>query len=146
MKKQCLRLLMVMGLALAIGSVPAAWGEAFYQGKTIRFIVGFSAGGGYDTYARLVARHIGKHIPGNPSIIVQNMAGAGSLIAANHMYHKVEPDGLTVGIWNSAMALRQALGDKAVRLDTRKVGWIGAPVAGMPTCAVMGFTLSLIHI
>src|SRR5262245_43043706 len=59
--------------------------EPFYKGKTIRIIVGFSAGGGFDTYARALARHLGRHIPGNPAVIVENMAGAGSLIAANHV-------------------------------------------------------------
>ena len=141
MPKMVLCLVMaVMGLAFAAGTPPPVWGDAFYQGKTINFIVGNAAGGGYDTYTRLVARHIRKHIAGNPTTIVQNMAGAGGLIAANHMYNKVKPDGLTVGVWNGALVLRQALGDRKVRMDAAKVGWIGAPTVGMPTCAVMGFT------
>jgi tripartite-type tricarboxylate transporter receptor subunit TctC len=98
--------------------------DEFYQGKTIRFIVGFSAGGGYDSYTRTVARHIGKHIPGKPGTVVENMEGAGSILAANHMYNKVEPDGLTVGI----------------RIDGRKIGWIGAPSKDTVVCAIMGFT------
>ncbi|MEE9146557.1 MAG: hypothetical protein V3U27_04085 [Candidatus Tectomicrobia bacterium] len=134
------RLMAVIGLVCAVSTATIARGEAFYAGKTIRFIVGFSPGGGYDTYTRLVARHISKYIPGHPNPIVQNMSGAGSLIAANFLYNKAEPDGLTVGVWNSAMVLRQALGDTKVRLDAAKVGWIGAVTVGMPTCAVMGFT------
>ena len=59
--------------------------------------VGFAAGGGFDTYSRMIARHIGKHIPGNPDTMVENMTGAGSLVAANYMYNKAEPDGLTIG-------------------------------------------------
>jgi tripartite-type tricarboxylate transporter receptor subunit TctC len=106
----------------------------------IRVIPGTAPGGGYDTYTRAVARHIGKYIPGNPTSIVQNMPGAGTLIAANTMYNKAKPDGLTVWIWNSGMVLRQALGDRRVKLDARKVGWIGAPSVGLPSCAVMGFT------
>jgi tripartite-type tricarboxylate transporter receptor subunit TctC len=98
--------------------------------------VGFAPGGGYDLAARLVGRHMTKHIPGNPTIIVENQTGAGSLIAANNTY-KAEPDGLMVGIWNSAFVLRQALGDKAVRFDGRKLGWVGSPTKGTPYCAIM---------
>jgi tripartite-type tricarboxylate transporter receptor subunit TctC len=112
----------------------------FYAGKTIRVSVGFSAAGGYDTYARAVARHIGKHIPGNPSLVVDNMDGAGSLIAANYTYNKADRDGTFIGVWNSAFVLYQALGDKAVRLDARKLNWIGAPIKGSPGCNIMAFT------
>jgi tripartite-type tricarboxylate transporter receptor subunit TctC len=112
----------------------------FYSGKTIRFVVGAPAGGGYDTYTRSIARHLGKHIPGNPTMVVENMDGAGSLIAANYVYNKAEPDGLTVGVWISGQIIRQALGDRSTRFDGRKFGWIGAPSKGAPTCAMMGFT------
>jgi tripartite-type tricarboxylate transporter receptor subunit TctC len=112
----------------------------FYKGKTIRFVVGLAPGGGYDLSARTVARHMGKHIPGNPSIVVENMTGAGSLIAANYTYNSAKPDGLFVGIWNSALVLRQALGDKAMRFDARKFGWIGAPTKGTPHCSIMTHT------
>ena len=120
-------------------STPAS-AEEFYKGKTLRFIVGYSPGGGYDTYTRAVARYIGKYIPGNPVPIVQNMTGAGSLIAANYTYNRAKPDGLTLGVWNSQFVLYQALGDKKVRIDGRKLNWIGAPVKGGPACGVMGFT------
>ena len=69
----------------------------FIRGKTIRLIVGLAPGGGYDLYSRVIARHMGKHIPGNPTIIVENMTGAGSVIAANYMYKAAKPDGLTIG-------------------------------------------------
>src|SRR5919106_4751669 len=85
-------------LTVAIRNVAA---DEFYKGKTVRFIVGAPAGGGYDTYTRAIARHMSKHIPGNPSMVVENMDGAGSLIAANHVYNKAEPDGLTIGNWIS---------------------------------------------
>jgi tripartite-type tricarboxylate transporter receptor subunit TctC len=114
--------------------------DEFYAGKTVRFVVGAPAGGGYDTYARAVARHLGKHIPGNPSTVVENMEGAGSLIAANYVYNKAKPDGLTIGHWISGQIIRQALGDKSTRFDGRKFGWIGAPSKGAPTCAMVGFT------
>src|SRR3970040_1311249 len=87
---------------------PAPAQESFFKGKTMRIVVGFSAGGGFDTYSRAIGRHMGKHIPGNPTIIVENMTGAGSLIAANYIYNSAKPDGLFVGIWNSAMVLRTA--------------------------------------
>lgn len=112
----------------------------FYQGKTIRFIVGFAAGGGYDTYTRTVARHISKHIPGNPSTMVENMEGAGSVLAANHLYNKTEADGLIVGVWNAHNVFNDAMGDPSVRIDGRKIGWIGTPGKDSVVCAVMGFT------
>ena len=129
----------LIALIILAGTPAKSTAEEFYKGKTIRFVVGFAAGGGYDLAARIVSRHMGKHIPGNPTIIVENMTGAGSLIAANTTY-KAEPDGLFVGIWNSAFVLRQALDDKAVRLDARKLGWLGAPTKGTPFCAIMGWT------
>lgn len=133
--------LVAAGLLSICGAFPTSiWADDFYQGKSVRFIVGFAAGGGYDTYTRAIARHIGKHIPGNPSAVVENMDGAGSLIAAHYMYKNADPDGLTVGNFNSATVLRQALGDRSVQFDTRQFGWIGAPVVGLPTCGIMGFT------
>ena len=130
----------VIGLAFLVGASATALGEEFYQGKIIRFVVGFPPGGGYDTYTRAVARHIGKYIPGNPTPIVQNMTGAGSLLAAHYIYNRAKPDGLTVGVWNSVQVLRQALGDRSIKFKGDKFGWIGAPVRGLPTCAIMGFT------
>jgi len=120
--------------------IPQVSADEFYKGKTIRFIVGAPAGGGYDTYARAIARHLGKHIPGSPSMVVENMEGAGSLIAANYVYNRADPDGLTIGVWISGQIIRQALGDKTIKFDGRKFGWIGAPSKGAPTCAMMGFT------
>ena len=106
---------LVIGLTFLVGASATALGEEFYKSKIIRFIVGFSPGGGYDTYTRAVTRHIGKYIPGNPTPIVQNMTGAGSLIAANYIYNRAKPDGLTVGVWNSGQVLSQALGDSSVK-------------------------------
>jgi tripartite-type tricarboxylate transporter receptor subunit TctC len=130
----------LIGLALLAGAIQKLHANEFYKGQTIRFVVGFAAGGGYDLSARIVGRHMGKHIPGNPTIVVENMTGAGSLIAANYTYNSAKPDGLFVGIWNSAYVLRQALGDRAVRLDARKLGWIGAPTKGTPFCSIMAHT------
>ncbi len=130
----------VAGLVLVATTPAQSSTHDFYKGKTIRFVVGLAPGGGYDLSARTVGRHMGKHIRGNPTIVVENMTGAGSLIAANYTYNSAKPDGLFVGIWNSAYVLRQALGDKAVRLDARKLGWIGAPTKGTPFCSIMAHT------
>ncbi|MGH7774216.1 MAG: Bug family tripartite tricarboxylate transporter substrate binding protein [Candidatus Binatia bacterium] len=101
--------------------------EPFYKGKTIRIIVGASAGGGYDTYSRTIARHIGKHIPGNPTLIVENMPGAGFLISANYMYKVAKPDGLTIGHFIGGLFLQQLLGKPGIEFDARKFEYIGVP-------------------
>jgi len=93
----CLNLLVVVWGLFAADKLLAAE-ENFYQGKTLRFVVGFSPGGGFDAFTRLIGRHIAKHIPGNPTVVVENMTGAGSLVAANYIYNKAKPDGLTVGM------------------------------------------------
>lgn len=101
--------------------------EQFYKGKTIKIIVGLSAGGGYDTYTRAIARHFGKHIPGNPTVIVENMVGAGSLISANHLYKVAKPDGLTIGHFLGGLFLQQVLGKPGIQFDGRKFEYLGAP-------------------
>lgn len=121
------RLLTMVGILILMFAV-SAQAQDFYKGKTIRFIVGFSPGGGFDGYSRAIARHIGKHIPGNPNTLVQNMTGAGSLVAANYLYNKAKPDGLTVGNWIGNLILQQYLGSKGVKFDAQKFEWIGAPV------------------
>lgn len=134
-------LLVIATAALLVMGAPSpSRANDFYQGKTIRFVVGYAPGGGYDTYTRAIARHIGKHIPGNPTAVVENMEGAGSLLAANYIFNKAEADGLTVGDFNSGMVTQQALGAKGIRFDARKFGWVGSPGKGWPTCMVMGFT------
>ena len=103
-------LILVLALAVTSAAGAAASAEDFYRGKVIRIVVGFSAGGGFDTFARTVARYMGKYVPGNPSIIVDNMPGAGSLIAANHIYRVAKPDGLTIGAFNGNQILGQLVG------------------------------------
>ena len=138
-KKSLYVIALVLGLAVVGGST-SALADDFYKGKTIRFVVGYAPGGGYDTYTRAVVRHMGKHLPGNPTPIVQNMTGGGSLIAANYIYKRAKPDGLTVGIWNSGIILQQVLGGPGIRFQADKFGWVGALVKGWPTCAIMGHT------
>jgi tripartite-type tricarboxylate transporter receptor subunit TctC len=138
MRKSCLFLFAAITSSM-VSSHPAL-AQDFYKDKVIRFIVGQAAGGGYDTYTRTIALHMIKHIPGNPAVTVENMTGAGSLVAANYLYNSAKPDGLTVANWNSAFVLSQALGDPNVRFDARKFGWIGAPSKGVPVCLIMGFS------
>ena len=132
--------ILILALALLLGAPGAVWAEDFYKGKNIRLIVGQAAGGGYDTYVRTIARHISKHIPGNPATTVENMEGAGSLISANYVHRQASPDGLTVVIFNNSLVVQNALGDPRVKIDFRKLGWVGAPSVGVPVCMVMGFT------
>src|SRR5262245_23442198 len=99
----------------------------FYEGKSIRMIVGFSAGGGFDTYSRLIARHMGKHIPGGPSVVVENMTGAASLIAANYVYNVAKADGLTILNFHGNQVINQVIGQPGIEFDARKFEYIGIP-------------------
>ena len=101
--------------------------DNFYQGKTVRIIVGASAGGGYDTYSRTIARHICKYVPGNPTFVVENMPGAGFLISANYMYNIAKPDGLTIGHFIGGLFLQQLLGKPGIEFDAAKFEYIGVP-------------------
>jgi tripartite-type tricarboxylate transporter receptor subunit TctC len=141
-KSRCLLRLFafVASSLLLLTNYQPALAQDFYKDKTIRFIVGQAAGGGYDTYTRTIARYMGKFIPGSPTTIVDNMTGAGSLVAANYLYNNAKPDGLTISNWNSALVFNQAMGDVNVKFDARKFGWIGAPTKSVPVCLIMGFT------
>src|SRR5258705_8205688 len=98
----------------------------FYQGKTITIIVGYQAGDGYDIWSRLLAAHMGKHIPGNPGMIAQNMPGAGSMIAANHVFNVAKADGLSLRSIGPSLYLDQLVGKKEVHFDWAKFGWVGS--------------------
>jgi tripartite-type tricarboxylate transporter receptor subunit TctC len=116
-----------VGLFLIVVWNPGVHAQApFYQGKTITLVAGTTAGSQYDAHARLIAQHWGKHIPGTPDIIVQNMPGAGSLIAANHLYNLAKPDGLTITSIIPAIYFNQLTGRKEVRFDYSKFNWIGS--------------------
>jgi tripartite-type tricarboxylate transporter receptor subunit TctC len=130
MKKRCLGLIAILSLSIFLPGFLAEAGaqaEAFYKGKTIRIMVGSTAGGFYDRWARLFGKHMGKYIPGNPEIIVQNMPGAGSVIAANHVFNVAKPDGLTVVMPLNSIYVDQLVGRKEVQFDLRKFQWIGSP-------------------
>jgi tripartite-type tricarboxylate transporter receptor subunit TctC len=120
-------------LLLIHGSVFA---DDFYKGKSIRVIVGGSAGGGFDIYTRAMARHMGKHIPGNPSLVVENMTGAGTFIAAKYLHSSAKPDGLSFGIFNGALILGRVLGMKGVDIDMRELEYLGVPVQDSTVCAL----------
>ena len=127
---------LVVGFSFAMASFVSAASEEFFKGKVIRIVVGFSAGGGFDTYARAVSRYMGKYIPGNPTIVVENMTGAGSLIAANHIYKVAKPDGLTIGSFNGNQILNQLVGAQGIDFDARKMGWLGAPGYNHDLCVL----------
>lgn len=110
--------------------------DGFYRGKTIRLIVAFSAGGGYDTYSRTIARHLGKHIPGNPTVVVENMTGAGGIIQGNYMYKQAKPDGLVIGNNSGGLFLQEIMGAKGIEFDGKKFEYLGTPVADHLTCAI----------
>ena len=101
----------------------------FYRGKTVRIIVGFSAGGGYDQYSRLIGRHLSKYIPGNPAIVVDNMAGAGSIIAANHTFNAAPKDGTVIGNISGPIILEQLFGNPAIQFDMAKFRYLAVPVS-----------------
>jgi tripartite-type tricarboxylate transporter receptor subunit TctC len=101
----------------------------FYRGKTVRIVVGFSAGGGYDQYSRVLARHLGRFIPGNPTVIVENMPGAGSIVAANHAYNAAPKDGTFVANISGPIVLEQLFGNSAVQFDMGKFRYLAVPVS-----------------
>lgn len=117
-------------LVLSLASAPdlCAQADPFYKGKTIRIVTGFVPGDVDDQWPRLIAQVMAKYIPGNPNFIVQNMAGAGSMVAANYVYSVAKPDGLTLGWISPGLYIDQLLGRKEVQFDWTKFSWIGSPV------------------
>ena len=122
----CLAMAVAGGLAAA-SAVPAKADAIsdFYKGKRMKFIIGFGTGGGYNLYSRHVARHMGKHVPGNPKFIAQNMSGAGSIRAANYLYARAPKDGTVIGMISQAIPLSQLLKYKGIEFDAAKFNWIG---------------------
>ncbi len=125
--------------AAALAAVPAtmAWAQSpaeFYKGKNVDLMVGYSAGGGYDVYARMIARYIGKHIPGNPTVVVKNLDGAGSLRLANALYNQLPKDGTVFGTVARGAAFDPLLGNKAAQFDASKFSWIGSANDEVSVC------------
>lgn len=113
-------------LIFSLWSFDAGAQTPYYQGKTIRIVVGYPAGSAHDLWARMIAPQLTKHIAGNPNVIVQNMAGAGSRVATNYVYGVVKPDGLTLAVVNAALYFDQLLGRKEAQFDWTKLSWIGS--------------------
>lgn len=125
---------LVLGLIAAIAAAPAA--AQYYAGKTVTIVVGYKTGGGYDATARVLARHLPKHIPGKPTVIVQNMPGANSIIAANHVYAVAKPDGLTIGTFNRNLPIAQLTKVAGVKFDMAKFAWVGSAASECTVLAI----------
>jgi tripartite-type tricarboxylate transporter receptor subunit TctC len=125
---------MACACLLVITAAGHASAADFYKGKTVRIVVGFTPGGAFDSYSRSFARHMRKYLPGNPTITVENMPGAGSLIAANYLYKAASPDGLTIGNFIGSVLMGQVLGQKGIEFDARRFEFIGAPARYYPVC------------
>jgi tripartite-type tricarboxylate transporter receptor subunit TctC len=126
----------VAGLSFTAGAFAAEDVASFYKGKRITMIVGSGPGGGYDTYARLVARHMGRHIPGNPGFITQNKSGAGGIIAANFVANVAPKDGTVIGGMQRAIALIQIMGQKGTKYKSEELNWLGSLAKEAGVCAL----------
>ncbi|HEY7317632.1 MAG TPA: tripartite tricarboxylate transporter substrate-binding protein [Candidatus Binatia bacterium] len=126
MRRTILSALLLFGFAM-LSSIALADSNEFFKEKTVRLLVGTSAGGAMDEWARFIAPHLSRNIPGTPDIVVQNMPGAGTVIAANYVYNIAKPDGLTLGLVNPAIYVDQLIGAKEVKFDWPKLSWIGSP-------------------
>jgi tripartite-type tricarboxylate transporter receptor subunit TctC len=126
----------LLGIAASLGSAYADAVSDFYSHKTLTLIAGFPPGGGYDTYVRVLARHYGRFIPGNPSVVPENMPGAGSMNAANQIYNNEPNDGSVLGEFASSVIAEPLLGNKAARFDPTKFSWIGSMSQDVAYCAV----------
>lgn len=125
--KRYIHLAGVIALVLALGISRAGAQEPYYKGKVVKMVLGHSPGGGYDAYTRLIGRHLGKYLPGNPTVTVENMPGAGSMISANYNYNVAKPDGLTIGHFSGGLIAQQLLGQPGIKFDARKFEYVGAP-------------------
>jgi tripartite-type tricarboxylate transporter receptor subunit TctC len=125
-----------IALALIVLGVPALADpvEDFYRGRNVTLVIGYSVAGGYDNYARVVARHLGNHIPGHPTVLPQNMPGAGSLRAANYLYNAAAKDGSVIGMFSRGMAMEPLIGTSHTQFDARKFSWLGSGTDEVSTC------------
>src|SRR5262245_42024023 len=130
--RKCAPLVVLATVMPAIS--PAQDAAEFYRGRTVSLVVGFNPGGGADTYARLIARHLGKHIAGNPTVVVRNMQGAGSVVAANHIYNVSPKDGTELGLFAGNITIDPLMGGTQHKYDARKFGWVGAPSSDSNVC------------
>jgi tripartite-type tricarboxylate transporter receptor subunit TctC len=138
MRRASAGLACLLGCAL-IGAAPAAGEDSHTQtpslaGKTVRMVIGSAAGGTYDLLGRIVTRHIGRHLPGNPSVVPQNMPGAGGLLAVNHIYNVAPKDGTAIGISNKGVAGAAIAGVPEARFDATRITWLGTPITETSVC------------
>lgn len=129
------RTLAIVAAIVAAPDAARTEGTPFYQGKQITIVVGFTTGGTYDATARLFARHLGKHLPGNPGVIVRNMPGSGSLVATLHLYNAAPKDGTTLGVVGGGVVLEPLLGNAQAAYDARRLNWIGGRTKDNIVCA-----------
>ena len=108
--------------------------EDFYRGRNVTMVIGYSVAGGYDNYARVVARHLGNHIPGHPTVLPQNMPGAGSLRSANWLYNAAPKDGSVIGMFSRGMAMEPLIGTSQTSFDAQKFSWLGSGTNEVSTC------------
>jgi tripartite-type tricarboxylate transporter receptor subunit TctC len=135
MKLACQAIPLSLAATLATLAVAHAQDAAdFYRGRTVSLVAGFNPGGGADTYARVVARHLGKHVVGNPTVVVRNMQGAGSVVAANHIYNVSPKDGTELGLFAGNITIDPLMGGTQHKYDARKFGWVGAPSSDSNVC------------
>ena len=127
MKRLIVAVISFLIVSVACAEFAQAASEEFFKGKTVRLLIGVSAGGAMDDWGRFVAPYLGKNIPGNPDVITQNMPGAGTISAANHIYNIAKPDGLTLGLVNPGIYVDQLLGASEIRYDWPKFSFIGSP-------------------
>src|SRR5215813_9434884 len=127
-----IRCSVISAAVLAVQLAHAAGPEDFYKGKTVSLVIGYSVGGGYDAYGRLVGRYLGKHIPGDPTIVPQNMTGAGSLRAANYIYSAAARDGSVIGTFSRSLTTAPLLGK--ADFDSRKFTWLGSVTDDTSVC------------
>jgi tripartite-type tricarboxylate transporter receptor subunit TctC len=121
---------LIAALLLAGWAMPPAKADGladFYKGKTVALVVGSSTGGGYDTMTRAIARFIGKHVPGNPTVVVRNMPGAGGITALNYIYNSAERDGTVLALVQNNTPLEPLFGTKQARYDATRLNWLGTP-------------------
>lgn len=128
----CAAALTLLGFVDGAGAQSSA--EKFYKGRNLDLIVGYNPGGGYDAYTRLLGRHMGRHIPGNPNLIVKNMGGAGSLKAANFLYNIAKKDGSVFGMISGSIAVDPLIGGKKTKFDSRKFNWLGSIAESSGAC------------
>ena len=125
-----LRCFALLGVsAILLWAAPIQANAQFYRGKTIAVVIPSSASGGYDSYGRLLARHMGRHIPGKPNVVVQNMPGSSGVRAANHLFNVAAQDGTAIGLLEQALYLRQVLEMPGLRGDVKQYNWIGRLVS-----------------